>query len=195
MAMSIRQEPKAALADYSRVSSAFDVDRVMVVAAPEAEGGPFVLSERLLPAPMRKDYDALPGGGPASWASRPDLADSMIFAAIADGVRVGGAIAVLRSTDLELLDGRSDLALLWDIRVATNMRRSGVGTALLRAVETSVLTHGTRWLKVETQDINRPACHFYARNGFRLRTVVRDAYENLPHESRLLWYKELSPLP
>jgi hypothetical protein len=47
-------------------------------------------------------------------------------------------------------------------------------------------------LKVETQNINVPACLFYAGQGCQLRTVNRGAYPDLPHEIQLLWHKDLS---
>ena len=50
---------------------------------------------------------------------------------------------------------------------------------------------GCHQLKVETQDINVPACRFYAANGFELREANRGAYGNLPNEMQLLWYKQL----
>jgi hypothetical protein len=46
-------------------------------------------------------------------------------------------------------------------------------------------------LKVETQQINVPACRFYAARGFVLRAVNESAYDGLPEEFQLLWYKSL----
>jgi hypothetical protein len=50
---------------------------------------------------------------------------------------------------------------------------------------------GSRELKAETQNINVPACRFYARLGCTLRTIDRFAYANLPDEVQLLWSKDL----
>jgi streptothricin acetyltransferase len=46
-------------------------------------------------------------------------------------------------------------------------------------------------LKVETQNINAAACHFYARQGCTLGGINRFAYPLLPLEVQLLWYKDL----
>ena len=46
---------------------------------------------------------------------------------------------------------------------------------------------------VETQNVNVRACRFYARQGFALGAVNRDAYPDLPDEVLLLWYKEQAP--
>ena len=50
---------------------------------------------------------------------------------------------------------------------------------------------GATWLKVETQNVNVPACRFYARQGCVLGAVDRFAYPALPDEVRLLWCKHL----
>ena len=82
--------------------------------------------------------------------------------------------------------------MLWDIRVARSAHRSGVGTALFRAAESWAAQRGARWLKVETQNINVPACHFYAAQGCTLGSIDRFAYADLPEEAQLLWYKKLT---
>ncbi len=50
---------------------------------------------------------------------------------------------------------------------------------------------GYRQLKIETQNINVPACRFYAARGCTLGSIDRHAYPGLPNEVRLCWYKEL----
>jgi GNAT superfamily N-acetyltransferase len=90
-----------------------------------------------------------------------------------------------------MLEGRDDIALLWDIRVAPTARRRGVGAALFRAAEAWARARGAAWLKVETQNVNAPACRFYVRQGCTLGAVHRFAYPALPDEVQLLWYKRL----
>ena len=91
-----------------------------------------------------------------------------------------------RAPELEVLEGRSDLAVLWDIRVAPEVRRQGVGSSLFGAAEGWARARGCLELKVETQTINVPACHFYPRHGCVLKAVRPDAYPTLPHEVQLL---------
>ena len=79
-----------------------------------------------------------------------------------------------------------------DLRVAPDARRAGVGRALMDAVEAWARSHEVAWLEVETQNINAPACRFYAANGFAPRAANADAYPGLPNEIQLLWYKQLS---
>ncbi len=90
-----------------------------------------------------------------------------------------------------MLEGRDDLAVLWDVRVATEFRRRGVGSALFEAVEAWAQARGCSSLKVETQNINVGACRFYEGRGFELRVVDPLAYPEFPNETQMLWYKDM----
>jgi GNAT superfamily N-acetyltransferase len=98
-----------------------------------------------------------------------------------------------RTPGLDMLEGRDDLAVLWDLRVAPEVRGRGVGSGLFRAAEAWARARGCRRMKMETQDINVPACRFYARRGFVLRAADRFAYRGFPAETQLLWYEDLVP--
>jgi GNAT superfamily N-acetyltransferase len=80
---------------------------------------------------------------------------------------------------------------LGDIRVSPEARGKGVGARLFAAVEFWARARGCTRLKVETQNINVPACRFYARQGCVLGAIHRFAYPDLPGEVMLLWYKDL----
>lgn len=190
MALALHETPFTALADLAAVPIAFVVDRVLDVAAPDGGLGGLVLAERPLAAPYVKDYDR--DGEPL--ASLPDLFDLTGWGLIVarDGGRcVGGAVVVAGAPGVEMLEGRDDLAVLWDLRVAPGRRGAGVGAALFRAAEAWARARGCGWLKVETQNVNVDACRFYARRGCVLGAVHRFAYPTLPDETQLLWYKRL----
>ena len=53
---------------------------------------------------------------------------------------------------------------------------------------------GFRWLKIETQNVNVPACRFYQKMGCTLGAIDRFAYPSQPAEARLLWWKALASL-
>ncbi len=116
-----------------------------------------------------------------------------VLAAWREGLRVGGAVVAFDAGDVHMLEGRRDLAVLWDIRVAPGARREGVGTALLRAVESWAIARGCRQLKIETQNTNVPACRFYQRRGCVLGARIPGVYPDRPHEVQMLWYKDLTP--
>lgn len=190
MSIAIAEEPMPDLAEYASVPIAFEVWRVLDVALLEGGLGEFALAERDVHPPYVKDYDAIEG--PASWAERFDLGSWGWIAARAEGRRVGGAVVAFDTPGLHMLEGRRDLAVLWDIRVAPEARGRGTGAALFRAAEAWAAARGCRTLKVETQNVNLPACRFYARQGCVLGAIHRFAYPALPDEVQLLWYKHLA---
>ena len=191
--MQIVEEPIVAAAELARISIAFEVESVFDVSACDGGLGGLILSERRLEVPYVKDYDAFEGEHPAQWAERFDVSNWGLIGAHANGARVGGAVIAFDTAGVQMLEGRRDLAVLWDIRVAPESRGRGVGSALFRAVEAWAAARGCRQLKIETQNINVPACRFYARQGCELGVINRFAYRELPDEVQLLWYKTLSP--
>lgn len=190
MTIEIREEPLAEMAEYARVPIAFEVRRVLDVAVIDGGMGGFALSERALDTPYVKDYDAL-DGGPAHWAERFDVSNWGLLMARLDGRLVGGAAVAFDTPGLTMLEGRRDLAVLWDLRVAPEARGQGVGAALFPAAEAWATARGCRQMKVETQNVNVPACRFYARQGCVLGAIHRFAYPELPHEVQLLWHRDL----
>jgi len=188
MGIDIRQESEATLNAYARVPIAFDVREIFDVTATADDQ--FQLAARRVASPYVKDYDAV-SERPTEWPQRFDIAHWAFFGAFAEGERVGGATIACDTPDLDMLEGRGDQAVLWDIRVAVSARRRGVGTALVEAAVTWASRHGCRQLKVETQNINVTACRFYARQGFVLRSARGGVYPELPEEVQLLWYKDL----
>jgi ribosomal protein S18 acetylase RimI-like enzyme len=186
----VLETPADALHDYARVPIVFETHEVVRVA--RAEEGPGIrLDTETLHAPFTKDYDALPDASPVEWARRFDLSRWTLFGAFTGDERVGGAALVTDRAGIDMLDGQDDAALLWDIRVSPTCRRAGVGSALLAAVERVAITRGARWLDVETQNVNVPACRFYERLGFRVRAANVHAYPDLPDEIQLIWRKAL----
>jgi GNAT superfamily N-acetyltransferase len=194
MDVEISEEPLSALPEHARIATAFEVRAVLEVSAPAHGLGGLVLAERALDAPYRKDYDA-DSGGPAAWPRHFDLSSWGLLAARVAGRRVGGAVIAFDTPAVNLLEGRTDLAVLWDIRVAPEARGHGVGTALFAAAEGWARARGCRWLEAETQNINLPACRFYVRQGCLLRGIHRFAYPDLPDEVMLLWCKALARSP
>jgi GNAT superfamily N-acetyltransferase len=186
MIIDVIEEPVPDLAEYAGIPIAFEVgERFDVVA--EADGT-VRLETRAMPVPYVKDYDEV--NDPRGWAEQFDLSNWGFFSAFSGGQRVGRA-AVAWNTPA-LLEGRSDLALIWDIRVAPSARRRGSGSALFEAAVTWASARGCRRLDVETQNINVPAFRFYAKRGCVLRGAQRGAYPELPHEIQLLWSMDLS---
>jgi GNAT superfamily N-acetyltransferase len=140
--LEISEEPIGALAEYASVPFAFEVRRMLDVSPRDDGRGGFALVERANGTPWVKDYDAIPEEGPATWPKRFDVSRWGFFAARLSGRRVGGAAVAIRTPGLDMLEGRDDLAVLWDIRVAPDARGEGVGSELLRAAEAWAMAQG-----------------------------------------------------
>ena len=176
------------LHDYARVPIAFDVTGRF-----DPSSGQVVPVARA----FVKDYDACRGNHPTEWPQRWDLSRWWFAAAFVGDRRVGGAVVVPYAGDVEGDDvAAPDAALLWDIRVAPDVRRLGVGRALLAFAECHACAAGRSRMLVETQDVNVAACRFYARERYTLLRVEPRAYPTLPDETRLIWQKpvRLSPV-
>lgn len=179
------------LAEYAAVPIAFEVDRRLVVDAADPLGQSWV--ETPVSPPYCKDYDAV-GIAPLDWSTRFELGRWGLFAARRRDVVVGGAAVAPMGEVMADAGLAAESVVLWDLRVAPAHRRSGAGGALLHAAARWAATRGAASLLVETQDINVPACRFYAKHGFRLASYDRDAYDDAPGEARLVWVCEPAAL-
>jgi len=186
----VRDEPISDLERHGEISIAFDVTTLFDVVLRDAGLGGMVLAERPVDVPWVKDYDAA-DGGPKDWASRFDVSNWGLLGAYDDEGRIGGAVIAVDTPNLHMLRGRHDLAVLWDLRVAHDARRRGAGAALFRASEAWARERRCTALEVETQQVNLPACRFYARMGCTLAAVDRHAYAELPEETQLIWRCQL----
>jgi GNAT superfamily N-acetyltransferase len=187
----IEEEPIDHLDRHADIPISFRVDRVLELSAPGSGLGGILISEAAVVSPWVKDYDAEDGEGPTRWLERFDTSHWGLLTAYEGLDRVGGAVIAFRTPSVHMLEGRDDLAALWDIRVRPEQRSTGVGAALFRAVEGWVRARGGRMLKIETQNINVGACRFYARMGCTLVAIDQRAYRDLPHETQLIWFKDL----
>ena len=186
----VTDEPVEALSEHARHPVAFLVERVLDVSLVDEGLGGLVLTERPVEVPWVKDYDAIEGEGPITWPERFDVTNwahrrsrrqpasrrcchpgrhsrcRHVGRALRSRSPVGPARAsrgpIIRRRDLAVPGGRS-----W---------------ACERACRT---------LKVETQNVNMPACRFYRRMGCTLAAVDRFAYVDLPDEVQLIWSKDL----
>ena len=189
MHIRIVQEGPEALGAYGDVPIAFRVDRRMRYV--EREPGAWDAVEVRVPEPWVKDYD-LDAGPPARLAARWDLSSWLILAALHGETRVGGALVAWNTPAVEMLEGRDDLAVLFDLRIRPPYRRKGLGGALLDYAAAWARQRGCGDLEVETQDVNVSACRFYAKQGFRLKSVQPRGYPELPVVTKLVWTRRLT---
>jgi len=177
------------LADYNGVPMLTPIESRLAIRLIDGGLGGFQLVEEPVDRPWIKDHGAL-----TDRVQRWDTSGWAFLLASVGGVATGGATVAARTPEVSMLDRRDDLALLWDLRVHPDHQRRGVGSALLgRMVEWS-RAEGMTQLKIETQDVNVPACRFYAKQGCRLGRIDRHGYAGDPrvaHEAMLIWYLDL----
>lgn len=137
--------------------------------------------------PFIKNYDSLES--PLSWLDKWDMKNWRAFT-IVERSLIAGALVVWNSPAINMLEGRGDLVVLWDLRVSPDYRSQGLGRQLIEEIEVWGKRKNCTELKVETQNINVPACKFYERMGFKVRKVNDNAYERLD-EIQLLYFKQL----
>lgn len=191
MQIVITEESTATLREHGQISIAFEVERVLEVQLRDAGLGGVALVERRVEVPYVKDYDAVSAERPSRWAERFDLSRWGILAAHIGGERVGGVVIAADTPGVDLLGGRRDRAVIWDLRVSPALRGRGIGHALFRAASAWAAERGCRQLRIETQNVNVPACRFYVRQGCGLVALDRQAYPDHPDEVQLIWGKEL----
>ena len=189
----ILEEELDHLPAHGQISIAFEVRSILDLTLTDSGLGGFVLRERQLTSAYVKDYDGIDGNRPCEWGQRFDIANWALLSAWIDGRRAGGVVIAFKTQDLDVLERRQDLAVIWDLRVAPDLRGRGIGRALFAAAEAWAKARMCKQLKVETQNVNVAACRFYLHRGCILRAAYRGAYPGFPDEIQLLWFKDLPP--
>jgi GNAT superfamily N-acetyltransferase len=179
------------LGDYASLPIKLEVKSLLQVELVDGGMGGMLLRQVPVERPYIKDYDAY-GENPTDWSKLFDVTNWGFFLAM-DGVTKAGAAAVAFETrGVSMLEGRHDLAVLWDLRAHPAYR--GVGIPLFRYAAEWSRKRGCQQMKVETQNVNVPACRFYQCMGCQLREIRRFGYAAIPavaYEVMLNWYLDL----
>jgi len=197
MTLRIVEEPPtlATLHEYLTVSIAFVVDSQLRLDSPESGSGGMPLVEEPVDPPWVKDYDAQPQDSDdyvLNWPNRWNIKNWGVISAFDGHERVGGALIAWKTDGLSFTEGRDDLAALFDIRVAPERRRDGIGSLVFDHVVAWAKQRGITELKIETQNINVRACRFYANRGCSLSAINHEAYPEFPDEVQMIWRLQFS---
>lgn len=192
MAIAIQITGPESLEAYASVPIAFTVrSRLRVELVERGLGGIRLVEEPVNP-PYVKDYDE--SERPPEWSEKFNVQNWAFFLAVVDKVQpVGAATVAFDTPGVFMLEGRRDLSVLWDIRVHPDYRGQGIGAKLFAAAADWSRERGCSQMKIETQNINVPACHFYARMGCELGSIHRYGYAATPFadETMLFWFLDL----
>ncbi len=192
MPVEIRDIEAESLPVYGTIPDSFMAESVFRIEPIERGLGGFAFIEEKV-TPYRKYDDNV--SEVLKWPERFDVSKWGFFMAF-DGDRpVGGAvIAIGTLAGMTTSFEREDVAALWDIRVHPDERRRGIGSKLFKYAADWARRKGCKQLKIETQNVNVPACRFYAKQGCQLGAMHRYGYAgcaDVAHEAMLMWYLEL----
>jgi ribosomal protein S18 acetylase RimI-like enzyme len=198
MMLTIQKVGIDGLPAFASIPISFLVESIFRIEAVDRGLAGFRLREEKVDPPYLKDYDAGGCNGspetPLDWPRLFDISNWGIFLACEGEPPLGGAAVALHSAGVNMLEDRRELAVLWDIRVRPENRGQGIWQQLFRHAADWARGQGCRQLKIETQNVNVPACRFYARQGCTLGGINRFGYAGCPsvaHEAMLLWYLDL----
>ncbi len=104
---------------------------------------------------------------------------------------MGGITLAYSTPGVNMLEGRRDLGVIWDLRIAPGYRKRGLGRKLFPLALTRAEELACSLVKVETKNTNPGACHFYGAMGGELGVINRFAYGDGKRETMLVWYYHL----
>ena len=155
--------------------------------------GGFTLVETPVEKPYIRDFCIGDDETVERW-KRFDLTNWAFFMAF-DGERpVGAATIASRDKNVNMLSGRDDLAVLWDIRVDEFYKHQGVGQALFDMAVNWSREQGFVQMKIECLNNNVPAVKFYHKQGAELSAIDEYAYykeSEYRHETQFIWFLNL----
>ena len=189
------QEIKAErLSEYAKIPISFEVKSIFQVDLINNGLDGMRLHEERVVTFYVKDYDSYEDGGPERWIRQFNTHNWGIFLAVKDNQPVGGATVAFDTSGINMLCGRKDLAVLWDVRVHPDFRHQGIGTKLFQYAVDWSKKRGCKQFKIETQNVNANACKFYAKQGCKLGAIDLYGYFGHPkvgHEVMMIWYLDL----
>jgi ribosomal protein S18 acetylase RimI-like enzyme len=190
MDLEIAEVDASRLVEYAAVPSTYRVTQ-RLVRLPSTSHVLESLSVESVATPYDKDYDAPPGMPPMSWSTHFDLRPWGLLIARRSGRAIGAAAIAPSIAVMPEVQWTEPTTVLWDLRVAPEHRREGIGAALFRAAERWALRNAYGAIAVETQDVNVTAARFYEAMGCALLSFEPSAYPDVPGEARLVYGRPL----
>lgn len=188
-----RQVDKTHLKQYDSISMRVNVTSYYKIEKINRGLGGFLLVETPV-EPYVKDFCTGDDESVTRWEKQFDISNWAFFMAFNGECPVGAAAVVSRTKEINMLAGRDDLAVLWDIRVEEKYKGHGVGQGLFDMAVNWAREQGLIQMKIECQNNNVPAINFYHKQGAVLSMVDEYAYYNEPEfrqETQFIWYLDL----
>lgn len=175
---------------YDLIDMKVDVQEIYEMDINDLNG---IFFRKIAVLPYQKDFTKWDNF--QSWKKQFDLTNWHFFLAMDGSLPVGGAVFCYHSPEIQLLEGRRDLGILWDIRVRSDYKRRGIGQKLFGMVCDLAKSKDLCQIKIECQNVNLPAIHFYLKQGAHLGGFNRYAYRRqteVADEIQLFFYLDLA---
>lgn len=128
------------------------------------------------------------------YESNFDITNWRFYMAFDDEKPIGAMTIAGATPDLNMLSGRDDACILWDIRVIDEYKHQGVGQKLLDMGIEKAKADGYKQMIIECQNNNVAACKFYHKQGALLSKIDMYAYyheTDCKDETQFVWYLNL----
>lgn len=190
--MHLIESDKSILDDYVKVPMSYKVESIYEVISKDDGLAGYDITEKQVDKPYIKDYDE-GADDPFKWIKSRDTSKWVYFVIYDNKKPVAGAIVAFDTEGIRMLDGRDDIAVLWDIRVHPDYRSKGLGKWLIDKAKEWAKERNCKYLKMETQNNNTKACRFYHAMGAKLDGIRKNVYTGEEaDEIQFLWYIDLS---
>ena len=174
MEITIREINEDILQDVNKCDATFTVNARLVVRAEDR-----IISYSVIPIePYQKQYIFEERDYP-NYIANPD---KTVYLAYVDG-QLAGQIGVVKHWNA--------YAWIEDFFVDIEVRRHGIGRAMMQKAVDWAKVRNLPGIMLETQDVNVQACRFYEKFGFRLYGFDTHLYKGLNPETdeiALYWY-------
>jgi len=148
-----------------------------------------LLFEEILVEPYVKDLSVYEHA--VDYEKEFDITNWRFYIAFDDEKPVGALTIAGKTEGLNMLSGRNDACVLWDIRVEDEYKHKGIGQKLFDKGILGAKEDGYRQMIIECQNNNVPACNFYKKQGALLSKIDMYAYypeSDIKDEIQMIWY-------
>ena len=189
--LTIKEVDKSFLGLYDSVSQNVNVHSEYKVERRNNGLGGFILEE--VPVePYTKDLSIYERA--AEYEKEFDITNWHFFMAFDGKTPVGAMTVAGKTKGLNMLYGREDACVLWDIRIADAYKHRGIGQKLFDMGIMQARKNGYKQMIIECQNNNVAACKFYHKQGAVLSKIDMYAYYSEPKirdEIQFIWYLDI----
>lgn len=189
--ITVKEVDKSFLELYDKVSMNVEVHSEYKVKRINNGLGGLILEEAPV-TPYVKDLSVYERA--AEYEKEFDITNWRFYMAFDGETPVGAMTIAGKTKGLNMLGGREDACVLWDIRVADAYKQQGIGQRLFSMGIAGAKKDGYCQMIIECQNNNIPACKFYQKQGAVLAKIDMYAYYAEPEirdEVQFVWYLDL----